>query len=227
MRRELIKLINITKIYKSGKIEVKALDNLSLKIYENDFLAIMGPSGSGKSTLMHIIGCLDIPTQGEYYFEGRLVNQLSQRELAKIRNKKIGFVFQNFNLLPRASILRNVELPLVYAGVKRRERIKIAKSILIKVGINDRFNKKPSEFSGGQQQRIAIARALVNNPSIILADEPTGNLDTKTGNEIMDIFKRLHQEGKTIIIVTHDFQIARQTNKIINLLDGKIVNQVE
>jgi putative ABC transport system ATP-binding protein len=222
---ELIRLEKLTKIYDSGAVAVRALDQIDLTVPHNAYLAIMGPSGSGKSTLMHIIGCLDSPTSGDYYLEGERVSELSPRRLARIRNERIGFVFQSYNLLPRASILRNVELPLIYAGVPRRERHRLAVEALKRVGITERFRRRPGEFSGGQRQRIAIARALVNRPSLILADEPTGNLDTKTGHEIMQIFARLHEQGNTVILVTHDPQIARMARSTIVLRDGRIVEE--
>ncbi|MBN2053898.1 ABC transporter ATP-binding protein [bacterium] len=222
----MIRLKDITKIYDSGGHEVRALADINLTIQANEYLAIMGPSGSGKSTLMHIIGCLDVPTYGEYYMDGEEVSTFSSWRLAQIRNQRIGFVFQSFNLLPRASILRNVELPLIYAGMRRKERHARARDALVKVGIADRFRRKPSEFSGGQRQRIAIARALVTNPHIILADEPTGNLDSKTGTGILETFEALHMEGHTIILVTHDPAVAGRANRVIKLLDGHITEDV-
>ncbi|MEO0205734.1 MAG: ABC transporter ATP-binding protein, partial [candidate division WOR-3 bacterium] len=194
-------------------------------IEENEYLSIMGPSGSGKSTLMHILGCLDTPTKGEYYLENTRVSDYSDAELAKIRNQSIGFVFQNFNLLTRLSALENVALPLIYAGVNKKERIERAEGILKKVGLLERMKHKPNELSGGECQRVAVARALVNNPRIVFADEPTGNLDTKTGKEIMELFDRLHKEGHTVVIVTHDPNIAQHARRIIKLIDGKIVEE--
>ncbi|MCX7995846.1 MAG: ABC transporter ATP-binding protein [candidate division WOR-3 bacterium] len=214
---------DIYKIYTMGKVEVEALRGVSLEIEANEYISIMGPSGSGKSTLMHILGCLDTPTRGEYYFEGKKVSDYTDAELARIRNRYIGFVFQNFNLLPRLSALENVALPLIYAGVKKKERLELAEMMLKKVGLAERMRHRPNELSGGECQRVAIARALVNNPKIIFADEPTGNLDTKTGSEIMEIFDRLHSEGRTIVLVTHDSNIAQHAKRVIRLIDGKIV----
>lgn len=218
----MIHLEKVTKVYKMGDENVYALKEIDLDISRNEYLAIMGPSGSGKSTLMNIIGCLDTPTSGHYLFNGLNVSELSDNELATIRNKEIGFVFQTFNLLSRATALKNVELPMIYAGIKSSERIEKAKEVLRNVGLADRMEHKPNELSGGQRQRVAIARALVNRPSIILADEPTGNLDTKTGEEIMILFNDLWKQGNTIILVTHEEHIARHANKIIKLLDGEI-----
>ncbi len=218
----LIELRNIEKTYTVGNFDVQALRGIDLDITENEYLAIMGPSGSGKSTLMNIIGCLDTPTEGEHYFGGERVSSMVDDQLAEIRNRKIGFVFQTFNLLPRATALINVELPLVYRGIDLHERKERAADALKSVGLGDRMNHKPNELSGGQRQRVAIARALVNNPSIILADEPTGNLDTRTGEEIMEIFIKLHKQGNTIILVTHEDFIAAYAQKIIRLRDGRI-----
>lgn len=220
---ELIGLKDIYKIYNVGGEEVRALDGVDLKINNNEYMAIMGPSGSGKSTMMNMIGCLDSPSSGLYEFEGEKVHIMDDGQLASIRNRKIGFVFQTFNLLPKASALHNVEIPLVYANIKKEKRLKMASDALISVGLEDRMHHRPNELSGGQRQRVAIARALVNNPSIILADEPTGNLDSKSGHEIMKIFDDLHRSGNTIILVTHEDNIAKHSNRIVRLLDGKIV----
>lgn len=220
----IIRLENIVKIYKFGDIELRVLDNISLSIDSGEFVCIMGPSGSGKSTFMNIIGCLDTPTSGKYFLDGVDVSSFNLEELAEIRNKKIGFVFQQFNLLPRATALENVELPLIYAGVPSKQRKDIALGVLSKLGLAERAHHYPRQLSGGQQQKVAIARALVNNPSIILADEPTGNLDSKSSMEIMEIFKKLNeQQGLTTIIVTHEPDIAAFGKRQIRFLDGKIV----
>jgi len=219
----LIRIENLDKIYQLGKVQVQALKNINLNIERNEYVAVMGPSGSGKSTLMNIIGCLDVPTSGRYILNGQDVHNLTDDELAHIRNKEIGFVFQTFNLLPRATALHNVELPLIYNGTPRSRRKEIAMHMLERVGLADRANHRPNELSGGQRQRVAIARALVNNPSLILADEPTGNLDSKTGEEIMQIFSELNEAGNTIVLVTHEEHIARLTRRIIRLLDGQII----
>jgi len=218
----LIELDDIVKIYQVGTEKVGALQGVSVKIVENEYLAIMGPSGSGKSTLMNILGCLDTPTSGKYRFDNDLVSEMNDDQLAEIRNREIGFVFQTFNLLPRATALHNVELPLIYNGTPASKRKKIAQQALEMVGLADRMHHKPNELSGGQRQRVAIARALVNKPKIILADEPTGNLDTRTGEEIMEIFEEIHEQGNTIILVTHEEYIAEHTNRIVRLRDGKI-----
>lgn len=220
----LIQIKQLNKTYKLGEIEVPALKEADLTIDKNEYLAIMGPSGSGKSTLMNILGCLDVLTEGEYILNDQNVSSLSDDELADIRNKEIGFVFQTFNLLPRANALHNVELPLIYNGTPRVKRHELAKQALERVGLGDRVHHKPNELSGGQRQRVAIARALINNPSIILADEPTGNLDSKIGEEIMEIFEQLSAAGNTIIVVTHEEYIAKHCKRIIRLLDGKIVS---
>ncbi len=217
-----INIKNLTKVYQVGTEEVHALSGVDIEVQRNEYLAIMGPSGSGKSTLMNMIGCLDTPTSGLYELNNINVSEMSDNELARIRNKEIGFVFQTFNLLPRSNSLHNVELPLIYAGVHAHERKKIATESLEKVGLGGRIMHKPNELSGGQRQRVAIARALVNNPSIILADEPTGNLDSKTGDEIMILFQKLHEAGHTIILVTHEEYIAEHAHRIIRLRDGKI-----
>ena len=223
----LILLKSIYKIYNVGGEEVRALDGVDLEIKNNEYLAIMGPSGSGKSTLMNMIGCLDTPTSGIYEFEGEMVQVMDDAQLASIRNRKIGFVFQTFNLLPKATAHHNVEIPLVYANINRADRLDLASEALSNVGLSDRMHHKPNELSGGQRQRVAIARALVNSPSIILADEPTGNLDSKSGHEIMGIFDGLHKNGNTIILVTHEDGIAKHANRTIKLLDGKIIEDNE
>jgi len=220
----IINIEHISKVYHLGIEEVHALRDISLKIDKNEYLAIMGPSGSGKSTLMNMLGCLDTPTSGIYDFNSQSVSTMSDNELAQIRNKEIGFVFQTFNLLPRSDALHNVELPLVYAGLPYSERRERAKQTLIDVGLGDRIHHKPNELSGGQRQRVAIARALVSNPSIILADEPTGNLDSKIGEEIMQLFEVIHQKGNTIILVTHEEYIAEHAARIIRLKDGLVEN---
>lgn len=224
---DLISLKNIHKIYNVGGEEVRALDGIDLNIQENEYLAIMGPSGSGKSTLMNMIGCLDTPTSGLYEFEGEMVQVMDDAQLASIRNRKIGFVFQTFNLLPKATAQYNVEIPLVYANIRKDQRTEMASKALHSVGLSDRSHHKPNELSGGQRQRVAIARALVNNPSIILADEPTGNLDSKSGHEIMNILDDLHDRGNTIILVTHEDEIAQNAHRVIRLLDGKIIEDLK
>ncbi len=223
----LINLKNIYKIYHVGGEEVRALDGVDISISENEYLAIMGPSGSGKSTLMNMIGCLDTPTSGIYEFENEMVHIMDDKQLASIRNRKIGFVFQTFNLLPKATAQHNVEIPLIYANIPKTERLEMSKKALVSVGLEDRMLHKPNELSGGQRQRVAIARALVNNPSIILADEPTGNLDSKSGEEIMGIFDSLYNGGHTIIMVTHEDDIASHAQRTIKLFDGKITEDAE
>jgi len=222
MNHSLINLENVSRIYKIGKVEINALLEVNLGININEYMAIVGASGSGKSTLMNLIGCLDTPSSGKYYLKDQDVGQLSDIGLAGIRNKEIGFVFQSFNLIPRMTAIENVGLPLIYSGIKKAERNEIARSKLERVGLSERFNHKPNELSGGEKQRVAIARALVNNPSLILADEPTGNLDTKSSYEIMDIFEKMHQEGNTIILVTHEMDLAAKTNRIVRLKDGRV-----
>ena len=223
----MIEIDNVTKVYQMGEIEVHALRGVSLKIENGECLTIMGPSGSGKSTLMNVLGCLDSPTEGNYHLHDEDVSTLSDTQLAHIRNREIGFVFQTFNLLPRTTALRQVELPLMYAGVGLRERRRRARETLEAVGLGDRTHHKPDELSGGQQQRVAIARALVTDPSIIMADEPTGNLDTKSGEEVLRIFKRLNEEGITIIFVTHDPEIAEYGSRTIHIRDGLIEQDVQ
>jgi putative ABC transport system ATP-binding protein len=212
----------VTKTYDAGEIAVHALRGIDLEIETGQMMAIIGPSGSGKSTLMHILGCLDGPTDGTYRLEGKDVDEMSSFQLAAVRNQKIGFVFQTFNLLPRATLLRNVELPLLYAGIKGGERREQARAALERVGLTDRAKHRPSELSGGQRQRAAIARALVNEPSLILADEPTGNLDSRTGLEVLQIFDRLHARGETIVIVTHDPSIAERCERVVQIVDGRV-----
>jgi len=220
----MIELSNITKTYRMGEVDITVLSGISLKVRSGELIAIMGPSGSGKSTLMNIIGCLDRPTSGAYHFESREISTLSDDELAAVRNSKIGFVFQTFNLLPRFSALKNVEVPLIYSGVPARLRRERAVPVLEQVGLSDRMHHKPTELSGGQQQRVAIARALVNNPPLLLADEPTGNLDSRSGSEVLDILTGLNRQGVTIMIVTHDKDVAARCKRIINLKDGQIIN---
>ena len=217
-----IKLNNITKMYQMGAEEVHALRGLSLEIEKNEYVAIMGPSGSGKSTLMNVIGCLDTPTSGLYELNGLNVSEMNDNQLAKVRNKEIGFVFQTFNLLARSDVLHNVELPLIYGGISSHERKKMAREAIERVGLGDRIHHKPNELSGGQRQRVAVARALVTHPSILLADEPTGNLDSKTGDEIMGLFDALHKEGNTIILVTHEEDIAAHAHRNVRIRDGKV-----
>lgn len=221
-----LSLSDVVKTYKMGLQEVHALRGVSLEIGDNEYVAIMGPSGSGKSTLMNMIGCLDIPTSGSYYLAGEAVSDKSEDELADIRNRKIGFVFQTFNLVPRSNIFHNVELPLIYGGVGRAERKRLTEQAIEQVGLTDRMHHKPNELSGGQRQRVAIARALVFNPSIILADEPTGNLDSKTGKEIMAMLDELHASGHTIILVTHEDEISQHAERVIFLRDGLIESDV-
>ena len=217
---EVIRIENLTRFYTIGEETVRALNGINLTIQKNEYVALMGPSGSGKSTLMNIIGCLDTPTSGEYYLNGPNVAQLSDSDLAAIRNKEIGFVFQTFNLLPRLTALQNVALPLVYAGIPEAERLNKAKEVLEQVGLGNRMTHKPNELSGGQRQRVAVARALVNHPSIILADEPTGNLDSKTSDEIMQLLDIIHQAGNTIVLVTHEEDIALRAKRVVRMRDG-------
>jgi putative ABC transport system ATP-binding protein len=219
-----IKTEELAKVYEMGAEQVHALRGVNVEIRKGEYVAIMGPSGSGKSTLMNLIGCLDSPTSGRYWLAGRLVSDLDDDELAYIRNKEIGFVFQTFNLLPRATALHNVELPLIYNGTPAEERLERAKKVLERVDLADRMSHKPNELSGGQRQRVAVARALVNSPSIVLADEPTGNLDSKTGDEIMALFANLHSQGNTIILVTHENDIAQHAHRIIHIRDGQVAS---
>ena len=221
-KKEIIGIKSVSKIYNLGDTVVKALDDVSLSINENDYISIMGPSGSGKSTLMNIIGCLDVPTKGTYKFNNEKISEMNDNQLANIRNEKIGFVFQTFNLLPKLNSIQNVEVPLVYSSFARAERSLKAKEALKIVGLEDRMSHKPNELSGGQRQRVAIARALVNKPSIILADEPTGNLDSKSGSEILNFFDSLHKAGNTLIIVTHEDSVAKRAKRRIEIFDGKI-----
>lgn len=219
---EVIRISGIKKIYRLGAQQVKALDGVDITIRRNEYVAIMGPSGSGKSTMMNILGCLDSPTEGSYILNGTDVSKMDDNRLADVRNNEIGFVFQSFNLLPKYSSLENVALPLIYAGVPKEERMKRARTALESVGLGERMEHKPSELSGGQRQRVAVARALINNPSIILADEPTGNLDTKTSVEIMNLFEQIYNNGNTVIVVTHEEDIAQHARRIIRLRDGKV-----
>lgn len=219
----MIEIRNLTKIYKMGDTEVRALDGISLSIAEKEFVAIVGPSGSGKSTLMNILGCLDVPTEGSYILDGQEISKCNDNQLAEIRNRKIGFIFQNFNLLNKLDAIENVELPLIYIGVGSKERKAKAIEALKNVGLEQRVHHKPAELSGGQQQRVAIARALVTNPPFILADEPTGNLDSKTGREVLQMLKYLHSKGNTIVLITHDDSIAKEAERIVRIKDGKIV----
>ena len=226
-QQPLIALRDITRIYYMGEHEVHALAGVSLDVFENEYVAIMGASGSGKSTLMNIVGCLDSPTGGAYYLNGQRVSEMSDNELANVRNREIGFVFQTFNLLARADCMHNVELPLVYSGIRRKERRQMAEHALESVGLADRVGHKPNELSGGQRQRVAVARALVNNPSIILADEPTGNLDTKTGRELMHLFEQLYRQGHTLLVVTHEHDVAQHARRIVRLVDGEVDSDVQ
>lgn len=221
--RSLIEFKNISKIYQMGDTEVRAVDNISMKVMSGEFIAIVGQSGSGKSTCMNIIGCLDIPTSGAYFLDGQDVSDMEDDELAEVRNKMIGFIFQQYNLLPKLSVLANVELSMVYAGISKKERKERAIGALVRVGLEDKLSNLPTQLSGGQQQRVSIARALAGNPSVILADEPTGALDSKTGKEVLALLHKLHSEGNTVVLITHDNSIAAQAQRIVRLADGKIV----
>ena len=218
----MIELRDVSKVYQIGDERVRALDHANLHVYPHEFVSIIGPSGSGKSTLMNIVGCLDTADAGTYLLDGRPIEAYSENELAQVRNKKIGFVFQSFNLISKLSAAENVELPLIYQGVRASERRQRVKEALARVGLEKRANHQPTELSGGQQQRVAIARALVTRPSLILADEPTGNLDSRTSREILDIFRELHEQGNTIVLITHDNDIARQAKRIVHILDGRL-----
>ena len=218
----MINIKDLSKIYEMGENKVYALNHINLNIKEHEFVSIIGPSGSGKSTLMNMLGCLDVPTEGTYILDGKPISKMSDDELADIRNKKIGFVFQGFNLLPKLTAIENVELPLIYQNVPAKERHERAKKALASVGLEGRINHTPNELSGGQQQRVAIARALITNPPLILADEPTGNLDSKSGKEVMEIFHRLNEQGNTIVLITHDNDVAKQAKRIIRIQDGKL-----
>ncbi len=220
----MIDLKNITKTYDMGSVQVQVLRGISLHVDEGEFISIIGPSGSGKSTLMNMIGCLDVPTTGEYYLDGKEISTYNEKQLSKIRNQKIGFIFQKFNLLPKLSAFENVELPLIYRNMNNKERKKRSIEALEKVGLSDRMNHKPTELSGGQQQRVAIARALAGDPPVLLADEPTGNLDSKSGSDVMNIIRQLSNEGKTIVLITHDNEIARAAQRTITIKDGLLLN---
>lgn len=222
-KQPLIEMKDIYKIYKMGNNEVRASNGINLSIYHGEMVAIVGKSGSGKSTIMNMIGALDVPTSGEYRLEGKNVNEMDEDELAEIRNKKIGFIFQQYNLLPKLNLLDNVQLPLLYAGVREKKRKQLAMASLDKVGLSDKWNNKPNQLSGGQQQRVSIARALAGSPSLILADEPTGALDSKTSREVLDFLKQLNEEGNTIVIITHDNSIAIEAKRVVQVMDGQIV----
>lgn len=222
---EILNMKNVCKSYQMGEEEIEVLHNVNLTVHAGEFLAILGPSGSGKSTMMNIIGCLDVPSSGNYLLSGNDTDDLDEAELALVRNKEIGFIFQSFQLLPRLSALQNVELPLIYSGLPASERKKRAKAILERVGLSDKLRNLPAQLSGGQQQRVAIARALVNSPTVLLADEPTGALDQKTGAQVMELFEELHRDGRTIIIITHEHNIARKAKRIITILDGYLTEE--
>ncbi len=220
----MIDLKNIAKIYDMGSVKVQVLNGISLHVDEGEFISIIGPSGSGKSTLMNIIGCLDVPTEGEYYLDGKEISTYNEKQLSKIRNQKIGFIFQKFNLLPKLTALENVELPLIYRGMNHKERRQRSIDALEKVGLSDRMSHNPTELSGGQQQRVAIARALAGDPPVLLADEPTGNLDSKSGTDVMNLIRQLSSEGKTIVLITHDNEVAKAAQRIITIKDGLILD---
>ena len=222
----MLDLKNITKVYDMGSVKIEVLKKITFKVNEGEFLSIMGPSGSGKSTLMNMIGCLDVPTAGEYYLDGKEISTYNERQLSKIRNEKIGFIFQKFNLITKLTAYENVELPLIYRGMNHRERKERTLEALEKVGLTDRINHKPTELSGGQQQRVAIARALAGSPPVLLADEPTGNLDSKSGQDIMNLIKNLNNEGKTIVLITHDSEVAKEAQKTITIKDGLLLEEV-
>jgi len=223
----ILELKNIYKNYYQGNMDVPVLKDINLSVEEGEYIAIMGPSGSGKSTLMNIIGCIDTPTSGEYYLDGELINNYKDKDLSQVRNKKIGFVFQNFNLLPRLSAMDNVALPLQYAKVSKKKRKELCEKVLTMVDLEDRMSFKPTQLSGGQKQRVAIARAMVNNPKILLADEPTGALDSKSGKQVMDLFDKLHQEGVTIIMITHADDIAMRAKRVVRIIDGELIEETE
>ncbi|MGD9568397.1 MAG: ABC transporter ATP-binding protein [Sedimentibacter sp.] len=220
----MINLKNITKTYDMGSVQVQVLRGITLDVKEGEFLSIIGPSGSGKSTLMNMIGCLDVPTTGEYYLDGKEISTYNEKQLSKIRNQKIGFIFQKFNLLPKLSALENVELPLIYRGMNQKERMKKSIEALEKVGLSDRMSHNPTELSGGQQQRVAIARALAGDPPVLLADEPTGNLDSKSGSDVMGLIHELSKEGKTIVLITHDIDVANEAHRIVTIKDGLLIH---
>ncbi len=222
MTKQILNMRNINKIYTMGGESLHALKEINLELYQGEFISILGPSGSGKSTLMNIIGCLDVPTYGKYHLNGNSIETFDEAQMAQIRNREIGFIFQQFQLLPRLTALENVELPLIYSGLPEKKRRQLATEMLEKVGLGDKLKNKPNQLSGGQQQRVAIARALVTQPTILLADEPTGALDQKTGHQIMELFKSLHKEGKTIVMITHDEKIAHHSSRIIRILDGEV-----
>jgi len=221
-RKSIIDVRNIVKVYQSGSEQLRVLDKVSFRVMQEDFVAILGPSGSGKSTLMHILGCLDLPTSGEYYLDGLDVLRLKENQLAEIRNKKLGFVFQKFNLLPRLTAIQNVVLPLLYRGIDEKEAMKLAEEKLSLLGLGERLNHRPNELSGGEQQRVAIARAIVGNPEVILADEPTGNLDSKSTKDVIGVFQELNGQGNTIVIITHDAEVARRANRVFHIRDGRV-----